>query len=119
MNDKNPIVYKRTSTCALPWSSPGLYLCLGKGSLQNSTKPDKSDAVVDAAPGAQPAGCDKTGGATPPDFTVLAFFEEDEAASADAATAATTAAGATATASGTQASTAGSTTASTTTDGAK
>ncbi|HWT25165.1 MAG TPA: PilN domain-containing protein [Solirubrobacteraceae bacterium] len=87
-------------------------------SLQNSTKPEKSDAVVDAAPGARPAGCDMTGGATPPDFTVLAFFEEAKAASADAATAATGAT-ATATASGTQASTAGGTTASTTTDGAK
>jgi hypothetical protein len=87
-------------------------------SLQSSKKPAATDSVVDAAPGAQPVGCDKTGGATPPDFTVVAFFEQDAAASADAsAGAAAGSAGAT-TASSTPAS-AGSTTASTTTDGAK
>ncbi len=69
-------------------------------SLQTSHKPAAAAAPVvadSASGGAEVAGCDTTGGKTPPDFTVVAFFEGDAgaaSASADpgAATAQTAAA---------------------------
>ena len=109
--------------------------------LQGSHKPGKATNVVtDSATDAAPEGCDDTNGATPPDFTVVVFFENDAAAAAapdgTAAAGATASAGTTPAAGSTastgttpsttatgQAQTTGttstSTTVSTTTDGAK
>ena len=108
-------------------------------SLQGSHKPAKAaNVVTDAATDIAPAGCDDSHGATPPDFTVVVFFENDAAAAA--APGATASSGATAPAGATPAtgatastgttpattepaqstgSTSTSTTVSTTTDGAK
>jgi Tfp pilus assembly protein PilN len=103
-------------------------------SLQSSVKPAKTESTVvaDSASDAEPTGCDVSNGKTPPDFTVVIFFEGEAAAAAAPGTAAETPAtgtGATGTAAtGTETSaapaatpepTASSTTASTTTDGVK
>ena len=46
-------------------------------SLQSSTKTaEATESVVDAAAGEAVTGCDVTGGKTPPDFTVVVFFED-------------------------------------------
>jgi Tfp pilus assembly protein PilN len=97
--------------------------------LQNSTKAAEAPAVTGAAPGGPVTGCDASGKSTPPDFTVVVFFERDKAAAAAPAAAGTAPAAGTAgteTASTTApagqaptASTSSSTTVSTTTDGAK
>jgi Tfp pilus assembly protein PilN len=101
-------------------------------SLEKSIKPAASaDAgVVDSATAAPPVGCDLDGGKTPPDFTVVVFFEGDATAAAAAvpgapatdpaaATTATAPAGGTATASSGQGTTTEVTPVSTPTDGAK
>jgi Tfp pilus assembly protein PilN len=51
-------------------------------SLAKSTKPDAvAGAVVDGAPvGGEPASCSGKGSDQPPDFQVVAFFEDDTAA---------------------------------------
>jgi Tfp pilus assembly protein PilN len=95
-------------------------------SLDNSVKPATADnVVVDAAPGEVPVGCDDSAG-SPPDFTVVVFFQNDAAAvaapSADVAeTPATDDAGSSTASAGAEGDepAATSTTASTTTDGAK
>jgi Tfp pilus assembly protein PilN len=89
-------------------------------SLQSSVKPARTDstAVADAASGAEPTGCDVTDGKTPPDFTVVAFFEGEAAAAAAPGTAAQTPAAGTKTSAAPEANAAG-TTASTASDGAK
>jgi Tfp pilus assembly protein PilN len=101
-------------------------------SLQSSTKSADNAAgnVVDSGAGAQVTGCDAPGGSTPPDFTVVVFFEKDASAAAaptgTAPTAGTTgaaAAGSSSTGTTTSAPASGAptaaTTAPTTTDGAK
>jgi Tfp pilus assembly protein PilN len=92
-------------------------------SLQSSTKSaEATESVVDAAAGEAVTGCDTTGGKTPPDFTVVVFFEDAATAAAAPSTAGATAAAGTTEAAATTPAPApetAATTASTTTDGAK
>jgi Tfp pilus assembly protein PilN len=98
-------------------------------SLQGSHKStEASNVVTDAAAGSAPAGCEAADGSTPPDFTVVVFFEDAAAAAVaptgDPATgAAPSATGSASPATGAQAQTTGATptttTVSTSTEGTK